>query len=238
MSTTSRHPPNARPERGLDPFALAGFAGHPLVLALQDDGARHPDGPPELTREEQARLARLSSTVHRTQMQKSFHLRRTLASGLTGVSATDIQISHLADGAPQLNRPDGWAMSLSHKGPWTVVALSRLPAEIGVDVELVRDIDWRPMLKMICSEEERGAFETSGFEGRAALTCFFRMWTIKEAVLKSTRQGFRAGPKGVATPFEILTNPGAGELAAFGAAYEFWSADFGEAIFSLTRKRP
>lgn len=222
----------------MDPFALAGFEGHPLVLALQDDGARDPTVLPALTGEEHARLTRLRSTTHRTEMETSFHLRRVLLSALTGFSATDIQISHLADGAPQLNRPEGWAMSLSHKGPWTVVALSRLPAEIGVDVELVRDIDWRPMLNMICSEEERAAFETSGFEGRAALTCFFRMWTIKEAVLKSTAQGFRAGPKGVATPFEILTNPGAGELVAFGAAYEFWSADFGEAIFSLARKRP
>ncbi len=158
-------------------------------------------------------------------------------SALTGSAPNNLQISHLPDGAPRLIRPEGWAMSLSHKGPWTVVALALVPAKIGVDVELVRDLDWRPMLKMICSDHEREAFETNGFEGQTALTSFIRMWTIKEAVLKSTTQGFRAGPKGVSTPLDILTSPGRGELSAFGSAYEFWSADLGEAIFSLARQR-
>jgi len=237
MSMTYPEAPNVRPQSGIDPFALAGFEGHPLTLAMLGASAPGAYGLSVLTDDEDARLARLRSATHRTEMETSFHLRRSLVSSLTGSAPNDIQTSHLADGAPQLDRPEGWAMSLSHKGAWTVVALAPLPAEIGVDVELVRDMDWRPMLKMICSDHERETFETSGFGGQAALTCFFRMWTIKEAVLKSTSQGFRAGPKGVATPLDIVTSPGAGELIAFGSAYEFWSTDFGEAVFSLARKR-
>lgn len=237
MNVPPAHPPKTLPAVGFDPFSLAGFEGHPLVLAAQGHEAPDPDDYFELTGEEHARLMRLRSAAHRVEVESSFRLRRVLASALTGLTPNDIQISHLANGAPQLDRPEGWTMSLSHKGPWTVVALAPLPAEIGVDVELVRDLDWRPMLKMICNEDERDAFERSGYEGAAALKRFFRMWTIKEAVLKSTSQGFRAGPKGVAMPLESLARPGAGELTALGSAYEFWSADFGEAIFSLARKR-
>jgi len=167
-------------------------------------------------------------------MQASFCLRRTLISEITGAAPGDIQLGVLPEGAPILVRPAGWSLSIANKRDITAVALGEAREAVGVDVEIVREIDWRPMLPMLCSDDERARFEQSALFG---LRSFFRLWTLKEAVLKSTQQGFRAGPKAVAVPLEAAIETGNGCLTAFGAAYEFWSADVGDTIVSLVRRR-
>jgi 4'-phosphopantetheinyl transferase len=220
----------------IDPFAQAGLSGHPLCRM-----AAWPLGDPctdvEFTALEAERLGRMKSPRRQAEMAESFALRRRLIAEMAGGSAEEVDIISTEDGAPLLLRPTGWAMSLANKDAHTVVALAEASAEIGVDIEIVREIDWRPALSMTCSDAERAEFEGAPGAPASKLGAFFRMWTLKEAVLKSTGRGFRAGPKAVETPSSLLQAPGMGTLRAFGGTFDFWTADAGEMVVSLVQKR-
>ena len=170
-------------------------------------------------------------------MAGSFALRRRLIAEMAGGLAEEVEMMSAANGAPLLLRPTGWAMSLANKDAYTIVALAGATAEIGVDIEIVREMDWRPALSMTCSDAERAEFEGAPGDPASKLRAFYRMWTLKEAVLKSTGRGFRAGPKAVETLWELMLSPGAGTLQAFGGAFAFWTADAGDTIVSLVQKR-
>jgi phosphopantetheinyl transferase len=63
------------------------------------------------------------------------------------------------------------------------------------------------------------------------------MWTLKEAVLKTTGQGFRAGPKAVRVSAGDVSGTGRGTVNAFAATFDYWTANEGEAIVTLVRRR-
>lgn len=220
-----------------DPFAGAGFSDHPSCrlatsFKLATSALRH-----QFSLEELARLERMKSPLRRREMETSFILRRKLIGVLTGCAPEDVKLDSSEDGAPRLERPSGWSLSLANKGATTVIAMDPAPAEIGVDLEFVRVLDWPSMLNMVSAETEREAFKQIYAEQDDSAEAFLRLWTIKEAVLKATQQGFRAGPKAVETPPSILDGSGQGQLSAFGERYDFWTTRSGDALISLARKR-
>lgn len=220
----------------IDPFVQAGLSGHPLCrMAAWPLGDPWPDA--GFTALEVERLGRMKSPQRQAEMAGSFALRRYLIAEMAGGAPEQAEMISAEDGAPLLLRPTGWVMSLANKDAYTVVALAEAAAEIGVDIEIVRELDWRPALSMTCSDAERAEFEGAPGEAASKLRPFFRMWTLKEAVLKSTGRGFRAGPKAVETPWSLLQAPGMGTLRAFGGAFDFWTADVGDAVVSLVQKR-
>ncbi|MFN7165069.1 MAG: hypothetical protein ACK4P2_09660, partial [Hyphomonas sp.] len=77
-----RDAPHIPPTEGFDPFALAGFAGHPAcrMAALVGGRAGRTEA---FTPTETARLARLKSPRRRAEMEASFELRRVLIGGMT-----------------------------------------------------------------------------------------------------------------------------------------------------------
>lgn len=217
-----------------DPFAEAGYSGHPdcrMVRAMSDDAF-------PLTDAEQQRVARLQSEASQRELRGSLVERRKLIAEISGCDPEIVSLTASADGAPALENPKGWSASLANKSDVTVVALRKAPAAIGVDLELVKEINWAPLLSMTSSQEERAALEAQISAHPEPLRAFFRMWTLKEAVLKATKLGFRAGPKGIDTPFEILVAPGTGKLSAFGNSYQFWSVDVDAFIVSLVEQCP
>lgn len=220
----------------VDPFAAAGLSGHPACrMAASSEGV---DTPTEtFTPAERLRLERMKSPGRRAEMKGSFALRRSLISGMTGCPLEDVELGSHADGSPVLLTPAGWSVSLANKDDYTIATLAPAPAAIGVDIEIVRAINWRSSLSMTSSDAERLDLEEASDKLDGDIRIFFRMWTLKEAVLKSTGLGFRAGPKAVETPMAILRAPGTGRLMAFGEVFDFWTADAGETIVSLVRKR-
>ncbi len=220
----------------IDPFARAGLSGHPLCrMAAWPLSAPCTDL--SFTALEAERLGRMKSPRRKEEMAGSFALRRRLIAEMAGGLAEEVDMISTEDGAPLLLRPAGWAMSLANKDAYTVVALSRATAEIGVDIEIVREMDWRPTLSMTCSGAERAEFEGAPGDPASKLRAFYRMWTLKEAVLKCTGRGFGAGPKAVETPWELFLSHGAGTLQAFGGTFDFWTADTGDVVVSLVQKR-
>jgi 4'-phosphopantetheinyl transferase len=216
-----------------DPFESAGYSRYPECRM----GRAGDDAGISLTDAELQRVARMQSEAGRQELRGSLIARRQLIAQIAGCAPADVSLTANEDGAPEQASPAGWSVSLSNKSDLTVVALRRAPAEIGVDLEIVKDIQWLPILSMICNEEERRHLERDLGAHPDATRAFFRMWTIKEAVMKATRRGFRAGPKAIETPISILAAPGSGELAAFGDTYRFWTVDIGELIVSLVERR-
>lgn len=216
-----------------DPFAAAGYSDHPACAMARMTG----DQAFELSPAEQVRIARLKSDRQQRELRGSLILRRELIARLTGCDPGEVSLTATADGAPELIRPAGWCVSLANTRDVTTVALARAPAELGVDIEIVRDVNWQPILSMICNEADRESLTPDLAAHPDGLRAFFRLWTLKEAVLKSTRRGFRAGPKAIETPMDILSAQGAGELSAFGSTYRFWCVDVGELVVSLVERR-
>ena len=220
----------------IDPVAHAGLSGHPLCrMAAWPLGASCTDV--AFTPAEAERLGRMKSPRRKAEMEGSFVLRRRLIAAMAGGAPEEARMSSAEGGAPVLLQPAGWAMSLANKDACTVVALAAAPAKIGVDIEIVREMDWRPALSTISRDAERAQFEDAPGAPASKLRAFYRMWTLKEAVLKSTGRGFRAGPKAVDTPRALLFSPGAGMLRAFGSTFDFWPADINAAAASLVQSR-
>ena len=221
----------------IDPFHCFGTGDRPACrMANWQDEFSGADTA-MLTDAERTRAGRLKPPERQREMTASFVLRRWLVADMTGCAAEHVRFEAQESGAPLLLAPSGYAISLANKRTLTVVALDRTGAAIGVDVEIVRATEWRPILATICDEDERADFLARFGESPAALTAFFRMWTLKEAVLKTTGQGFRAGPKAVKVFAGDVSGSGRGTVNAFAATFDYWTADQGEVIATLVRRR-
>lgn len=217
----------------IDPFDDADSAGRPTCrLARWTGGAET-----GLSEDDVARVARLVSEDRRQHLRGSLILRREIVAEVAGCPASAVRLSADKDGAPVLLEPAGWSVSLSTKEEVTAIAMQPARAYIGVDVEKVRPADWRAMMRMISSEAEHDRLKAALGELEHPLPAFYRLWTLKEAVLKAKGQGFRAGPKNVALSVEQIRAPGQGSLEAFGADYDFWSAEQEDLVLSLVRRR-
>lgn len=221
----------------IDPFDAIGAGDRPACRMANWQQAFGGADTAMLTDAEHTRAGRLKSPARQQEMTASFVLRRWLVANMTGCAAEDVRFDAQESGAPLLLAPSGFAVSLANKRTLTAVVLDRAGAAIGVDVEIVRETEWRPMLATICDEDERADFLARFGESPAALTAFFRMWTLKEAVLKTTGQGFRAGPKIVRVSADQMSAAGGGMVTAFGATFDYWTTDQGEAIVTLARRR-
>ena len=129
-------------------------------------------------------------------------LRMILAKS-TGVAPADLDFRfgkhgkpHLADGGPYFNASDS--------GDVVVIALA--PAEVGVDIELVRPLGRRQRLaRRICTDREIEALEQVPDHDRNAL--LLRLWTCKEAGLKAIGTGLSGGVRNVEVEIPVHDPP-------------------------------
>lgn len=78
--------------------------------------------------------------------------------------------------------------SLSHSKGHAVLASANFPTQLGVDLEAVRLRDYRRMLPFFVSPDEEEWWQQQPDPGIA----FYRLWTIKEALLKAQGLSFPA----------------------------------------------
>ncbi len=186
--------------------------------------------------EERARTDRLAQQQARHLRRAEFAARRVYLADLLDVTPTGLAIDYHPEGQPFLPDFPSLSLSTSHSEGWSALALAEDRA-IGLDIERVRPLDWQPMLSMICDEAERAAF----LSAEPDLIGFFRLWTIKEAVLKATGQGFRAGPKAIQISNQHLRPaPSRFTLEAHGTRYQIETARHDEitAAIAITRDPP
>ncbi len=157
-----------------------------------------------------AETALMATFVH-ADRRAAFALGRTAARALLaarlGVAADAVPLAVGADGAPET---EGGCVSISHagRGAGVVAAAAIAPTAVGVDLEAIvprRPDLWRRMLRA----DEHALLDALGGPSDRAQTL---LWSLKEAVLKGQRTGFRAGARSV----RLALDGTAGEVPASG----------------------
>lgn len=146
---------------------------------------------------EQARYRAFKSPDAAAQFLISRVVARTLLGHCLGIDARSVRLQQTANGKPFLS-DDSLQLSISHTRGWGMVALSRSHA-VGVDVEQHRELPGLEGIgRRFFSEAEAarvlGEAATAG--QRAA---FYRIWTLKEACVKSVGEGFNTNSSAFTT---------------------------------------
>ncbi|MEF8939339.1 MAG: 4'-phosphopantetheinyl transferase superfamily protein, partial [Salinivenus sp.] len=113
--------------------------------------------------------------------------RQLLASRLS-TSPEAVPLRRHADGGVDVDA-DAWHVSIAHSGPHALAACA--PHPVGVDLEQIQPRD-PGIADFLFRPEDRGLVERLPYAFDAALIL---CWTLKEAVLKARRSGFRTSPK-------------------------------------------
>ncbi len=113
-------------------------------------------------------------------------LRQLLAEQL-GEEPARVPLVVAGDGAVDL-ADSAWRLSIAHSGDRAVAAVSTRGA-IGVDIERVQPRH-QGLPRFLLHPEEHAMVESPDPDDRLIL-----LWTIKEAVLKAMRTGFRVSPR-------------------------------------------
>jgi len=119
----------------------------------------------------------------------------------------------VSDGAAPL------CFNVSHSGARALVAIG--PAELGVDIEdLARDGDLELVAKRVFTAAEQAALKARAGAGRAAL--FFRLWTVKEALIKARGSGFAYPPARFEVPEPLRSGAAEATFTFPGEAAPVW----------------
>ena len=124
-----------------------------------------------------------------------------------------------------------YGFSVSHSGTHGLIAFSA-EASIGVDVEERSprsNLDG--MAARFCGSNERAALAT--VEGQEKTNLFYRLWTLKEALLKALGAGFACDPTAFEVPPGVLQGARSGTIRLPRGRSRFWRVtDIGETRFS------
>lgn len=143
---------------------------------------------------------------------------RALLGEHLGVDPRALVFVQNAFGKPRLADHPSVHFSLSHSGDQAVLAVSD-QREIGIDIECVRPLDHLDLARRYFHPNEVAAIE-SARPPDEQLLAFFRIWTLKEAVVKAIG-------KGLSIPLEtfdvsIATSPPTMVVAPEGAPLRWW----------------
>ena len=183
-------------------------------------GADH--DPSLLSPEEQARLATFGHAARRRQFVLGRVAVRTLLADQVGGTPPTVALRVSTDGAPEV---DGLSVSIAHTGRHGEAAALAAVAPVPVGVDLERVAPRRPDLwTRLLTPSEHAVLEALGGPTDDAQTL---LWTLKEAVLKAQRTGFRAGGRSVRLALEADGAPPSRGLAAAVSPTGGWQVAFG-----------
>ena len=110
-------------------------------------------------------------------------LSRSVLSKKLDIPLQEVSVQKAEKGKPFLkNHP--LYFNISHSGNWVVVATSE--KEIGVDIELIRNVDFRIAERYFSEKEKNKLF---GLSEEKQTAYFFDLWTLKESYLKLLGKG-------------------------------------------------
>ncbi|WP_334175793.1 4'-phosphopantetheinyl transferase superfamily protein [Pseudoxanthobacter sp.] len=127
----------------------------------------------------------------------SHALCRAMLAAATGRPAASLRFAAEPGGRPQLagRPPDGLQFSLSRTGGLVACAVSRGPVGLDIEAMLAQNAD--PALAAALFHPDERA-RLTGLTGAAYRNVFFRIWTLKEAVLKGLGTGLAQPPESFA----------------------------------------
>jgi 4'-phosphopantetheinyl transferase len=101
-------------------------------------------------------------------------------------------------GKPFINHPDlDLAFSISHSHEQVAIAFSK-DSTLGLDIEFMRsDVKFEKIADLYFTDQETEQLKRRPPRGQKAY--FFKVWTLKESIMKSTGQGFSLSMKSIET---------------------------------------
>jgi 4'-phosphopantetheinyl transferase len=141
-----------------------------------------------LSEEEAACLASFGARKRRREFVAGRAAARALLADRLDTSPERVPLRRADDDAVDVLET-GWSVSISHSGPHALAACAR--HRIGVDLEHIRPRD-PAIARFLFAPDDRGLVDALPYDADAALIL---CWTLKEAVLKARRTGFRTSPK-------------------------------------------
>ena len=196
-------------------------AGEPADLTLDggllrwlavEEAAERPDWWAALDAGERHRAQSFRQASDRCLFVAAHWLTRRLLADYTGEPAAALRILAATDGKPRLADHPSLCFSLTHTRGLVACGVAR-EAEIGIDAEFIdRQTRTEEVAQSFFAPEETAAIEQA--EGEKKLDLFYRLWTLKEAVVKAN--GSRQSIEGIA--FD-LTSPAPRLLASAAALW-------------------
>jgi len=96
----------------------------------------------------------------------------------------EVKLETTMEGKPHIANRSGFEFNLSHSG--RIIALAEDSYPVGVDVELVKDKDWKIFHRYL-SDDEMTMIESA----KDPEACFFEVWTVREAFSKEEGLGLK-----------------------------------------------
>ena len=141
-----------------------------------------------LSQEEDACVSSFGSDKRRREFVAGRAVARQLLADCLDVAPDRVPLRRAEDEAVDVVGTN-WRVSISHSGPHALAAAAR--HRIGVDLEHIKPRD-PAIARFLFAPEDRDLIEELPYDSDAALIL---CWTLKEAVLKARRTGFRTSPK-------------------------------------------
>ncbi|WP_412063356.1 4'-phosphopantetheinyl transferase family protein [Rubrivirga sp. IMCC45206] len=203
----------------LDPAAWALGPATRARLVRDGDDAR---ADAVLSPDERDRLAGFASPARRRQFRLGRLAARTLAADVAGIEPGAVALGVAGDGAPTV---PGGHLSIAHTGRAGATAALAAVASGPVGVDLERVAARRPDLwRRILHPDEHALLAALGGPTDDVQTL---LWTLKEAVLKGQRTGFRAGGRSVRLALTADGAPPAHGVATAASGAGRWRIAFG-----------
>lgn len=144
---------------------------------------------PLLARDERVRADRFHRPGDRHRFVMGRGGARALLAAYTGCAPHRLAFAYGPRGKPYL-QATSIRFNVSHAGGVVLWAFAR-DARVGVDVEQVGEPD-EEIKQAVLAPRERAWIDT--LNGSARAEAFYRCWTLKEALVKATGEGFVADP--------------------------------------------
>jgi 4'-phosphopantetheinyl transferase len=143
-----------------------------------------------LSPDEHARAERFVQLQHRDRYRLAHAALRLLLAPCLGIAAQRVNFHVGLHGKPTLapELESHVHFNLAHSGDWALIAL-RSGRAVGVDVEVMRELDPIAVGAAVCSPQERAAL--AGLAASERPAALHRIWVRKEALLKALGQGLR-----------------------------------------------
>lgn len=170
-----------RPWTGAERPALLVADAAPVVWSVDLDAVPIEVAAEGLPPDERRRAAAFRRAVDRRRYTASRLALRRILAAYAGRRPDALAFETRPGGKPVL--PGGPAFSLSHAGPHLLVAVHARDA-VGVDVEAVAPVE-DGVLARVLTARERAALDAAADRDAA----FARIWTLKEAILKTAGEG-------------------------------------------------
>ncbi len=181
---------------------------------------------------EQARVAKLKSADAQAALASSLKWERIALNQLVQSQRPGEVILEKTDaGVPILVGHTDVSVSISRSEGAAMVAVSE-EGRVGVDVERIRPIAFEAMLAMVATDAEQACI--LALKDRIG---FFRMWTIKESVLKAMGTGLAGDAKSIDVPATLIVADGQGVVMTDAGTCEtlVWCEDGVVAAATLLR---